>query len=447
MRYAEALAYLQQLTKFGFNFGLDRIKELLRRMGDPHLSLRVIHIGGTNGKGSTLAMVASILRAAGYRAGAFTSPHLHSYTERFTVNGTQISRRRVARLIAALRPHLEGMVAEGYEHPTEFEVSTAIAFKFFLEERVDFLVLEVGLGGSIDSTNVVENPLVTVITNVSLDHMEYLGGTVAEIAEKKAGIIKRGVPLVTAAADPEALSVIFRVAREKEAPVTRVLGLTGEGAEVPFSCRKVTFRGGEFSLAGQRLTVQGLKDEYENLFLPLLGRHQLANAATAVAVAELLAEKGYGIGREAIYAGLAGAVWPARLEVFWGEPAVVVDGAHNHDGARSLRRALDDYFPDKGIILVLGMLQDKEHARVVDELVPRARAVVVTRPDSPRAEGWERVAEEARRHLPAVYAVESVKDALARAFQLAGGQEVVVVTGSLYMVADARKILKTKKRK
>ncbi|MGQ9823689.1 MAG: bifunctional folylpolyglutamate synthase/dihydrofolate synthase [Desulfotomaculales bacterium] len=447
LRYEEALAYLQQLTKFGFNFGLGRIRELLRRMGNPHLNLRVIHIGGTNGKGSTLAMTASILQAAGYRVGTFTSPHLHSYTERFVINGEQISRSRIARLVASLRPHLDGMVAEGFEHPTEFEVSTALAFRFFFEEGVDFLVLEVGLGGSIDSTNVVPCPLVTVITNVSLDHMEYLGNSVAEIAEKKAGIIKQGVPLVTAEVDPDVLSVIFRAAREKEAPVTRVLDFPEREAKGPFPFRKVVFRGGEFSLAGQLLSVEGLREKYENLFLPLLGRHQLANAASAVAVAELLAEKGYGIGREAIYAGLAKTVWPARLEVYPGEPAVIVDGAHNHAGARSLRRALDDYFPDKGIIFVLGMLGDKEHAKVVGELIPRARAVVVTRPESPRAGGWERVAEEARRCLFAVYVVEKIEDALKMAFSLARPQDVVCVTGSLYMVAEARELIRKQKKK
>ncbi len=441
MRYEEAMEYLQNLTKFGFNFGLDRIRELLRRLGNPHLPLSVIHVGGTNGKGSTVAMITSILQAAGYKTGAFTSPHLHSYTERYTINGKQIPRRQVARLIAGLRPHLESMVAQGFEHPTEFEVSTAMAFQYFFEKRVDFLVLEVGLGGAIDSTNVVPHPLVTVITNVAMDHMDYLGNTITEIASVKAGIIKEGVPVVTAAGDPEALAVIQRVARQKGAPLIRVLsGPAGEGWEGPF-VRQVTYEGERFSLAGQYLTVRGLKDDYEKLFLSLLGRHQLINAATAVAVAELLLEKGYRITRDAFYAGLANTCWPARLEVFPGEPPVVIDGAHNYDGARSLRRALDDYFPGRGIILVLGMLGDKERARVAQELVPRARAVIVTRPNSPRAQDWQTMAGEAQRYLQEVYAIESIKNALAKAFQIARQNEVVCVTGSLYMVAEAREIL------
>ncbi|MEW5899769.1 MAG: folylpolyglutamate synthase/dihydrofolate synthase family protein [Bacillota bacterium] len=439
MEYEEAMEYLQNLTKFGFNFGLGRIRELLRRLGNPHLSLRVIHIGGTNGKGSTLAMVASILRAAGYKTGTFTSPHLHSYTERYIINGRPISHRRVAQLITGLRPYLDGMVAEGFEHPTEFEVSTALAFQYFFEEQVDFLVLEVGLGGAIDSTNVVERPLVSVITNVAMDHMDYLGRTVREIAAVKAGIIKEGVPVITAADDPEALAVIGEVAREKQAPLIGVLD-AGQKTVFPFD-RQVRYQLNDFSLAGQHLTVQSRQGNYENLFLPLLGRHQLANAATAVATTEVLIEKGYGISREAIYRGMINTYWPARLEIFPGEPLVVIDGAHNYAGAKSLRRAWDDYFPRRGIILVLGMLGDKERARVVQELAPRVRAVVVTKPASPRAQDWQSMAAEARRHVREVYAIEAIREAVAKALRIARRDEVVCITGSLYMVAEAREML------
>ncbi|MCL0068120.1 Mur ligase family protein, partial [Peptococcaceae bacterium] len=196
MNYGEAIKYLKNLTKFGINLGLDRITELLRRVGNPHLKLKVIHIGGTNGKGSVANMVASVLQAAGYKTGIFTSPHLHKYTERYRINGEQISEARVAEILTMLKPHLDDMVLEGFECPTEFEVSTAIAFCYFYEEDVDLVVLEVGMGGAIDSTNVV-HPLVSVITNVDMDHVEYLGNTICEIARTKAGIIKRGVPVVT----------------------------------------------------------------------------------------------------------------------------------------------------------------------------------------------------------------------------------------------------------
>lgn len=517
MQYDEAMNYLQELTKFGFNFGLERIEELLRRLGDPQRQLRVIHTGGTNGKGSVTAMVAAMLEKAGYRAGTFTSPHLHAYTERYRINGVEISRERVAELITELQPHLEAMVAEGFEQPTEFEVSTAAAFLYFFEEKVDFLVLEVGLGGAIDSTNVVEKPLVTVITNVAMDHMDYLGHTIREIAGVKAGIAKAGVPMVTAA-QGEAWPVIRQACRGKDAPLVRVIEAQADAADYagppdetglpdartappggstnapacPLSSpgrpdaaavrpappddgalkpagqidgracaadderpsgnaagspppRVVTWRQGEggFDLHGQYLAMTGLSGRRRELFIPLLGRHQLANAATAVAVVELLREQGWPVSEQAVASGLAATRWPARLEIVREEPLVLIDGAHNFDGAKSLRRALDDYFPGREVVLVLGMLGDKERARVVAELATRARAVVVTRPNSPRAGDWQRLAGEARRYVDEVYTIEEIPAAVRRGVALARPGEVVCITGSLYMVAEAREQFKS----
>ncbi|GBF34897.1 dihydrofolate synthase [Desulfocucumis palustris] len=423
MNFPEAIEYMQNLTKFGFNFGLGRITELLRRLGNPHLDLRIIHIGGTNGKGSTTAMVSSILRQAGFRAGAFTSPHLHSYTERYKINGEEIAEKDMAALITELRPHLEAMVREGYEHPTEFEVGTALAFVYFKRMNVDYLVLEVGLGGAIDSTNVAV-PLVSVITNVAMDHMDYLGNTVKEIAAVKAGIIKRGVPLVTAAGG-EALEVIQAVSRENNSPLV----LVG---------RDVTWRELEIGPKGQIIEVSGRLGKYSDIIVPLMGRHQQINAATAVAVIEALRETGAAVDRDAVAKGIAGTRWPARMEVVARNPFVLIDGAHNLDGAIALGRALDDYFPGRGIIMVLGMLGDKERTRVVEELAPRARAVVITRPNSPRAGNWQSMAGEAARFVDRVLTIEDITGAVDAAMDLAGPDDVVCVTGSLYMVAEAR---------
>ncbi|HAU31943.1 MAG: FolC bifunctional protein [Desulfotomaculum sp. 46_296] len=433
----QAVGYLQNLTRFGINLGLDRITELLRRLGDPHLALNVVHIGGTNGKGSTLAMVSSILKAAGYRAGAFSSPHLSSYTERYTINGEEIAPERLAGLLEVIRPHLEDMIGDGFESPTEFEVCTALAFQYFYEESVDFLVLEVGLGGKIDSTNVVV-PLVSVITNVSLDHLDRLGSTAKEIAEVKAGIIKSGVPTVTAQEEGEALEVIRAECLRKGSPLVVAREESGES----LSKSGVFWSGnGKDTLEGQRFSIRGLRHNYNSLNLPLLGRHQLANAAAAVAVVELLAQEGYAINKEAVFNGLAAAKWPARFEVFRGDPPVVLDGAHNHAGAVSLRRALDDYFTGRKIILVIGILQDKQRSLVIGELASGASAVVVTRPDSPRAGDWLHVAEEAGRYAGRVYTIESVQEAVLKSLDLAGPGEIICITGSLYMVAEAREVL------
>lgn len=426
MQYREAMEYLQNLTKFGMNFGLGRITELLRRLGDPHGRIKVVHVGGTNGKGSTTAMLASVLHSAGYRVGTFTSPHLHSYTERYLINGRQIEPERVAELITALRPHLEDMVREGFEHPTEFEVSTAMAFVYFVEESVDYLVLEVGLGGAIDSTNVV-TPLLSVITNVAMDHMDYLGNTLVEIARVKAGIIKPGVPVVTAAEVPEVLEVIQNTCREKDSKLYRV-------------GRDVHWVAGERSLQGQYFDYYGLTgQQLKGLWIPLIGDHQLVNAATALVALEVLVQNGQAAaGEEAVRAGLQKVSWPARLELIGDRPPVLIDAAHNFDGARSLRRALDEYFSDYGVIMVMGMLGDKERAKVLAELAPRARHVVITRPNSPRAGDWAQMAEEARRYVAQVDTVEDIGAAVQAGLALARPGDLVCITGSFYMVADAR---------
>lgn len=426
MNYKEAMDYLADLTKFGFNFGLSRIEELLNRLGNPQRQLKVVHVGGTNGKGSTTAMLASILQKAGYRVGTFTSPHLHSFTERYRINGVEIAPERVAKLVEELRPYMEAMAAEGFEHPTEFEAATALAFLYFYREKVDFLVLEVGLGGAIDSTNVVK-PLLSVITNVSMDHMNYLGNTIAEIAGVKAGIIKPGVPVVTAARG-EALSVIEKISRKKNSPLILVR-------------RDVTWEHISLSLGGQSFSVRGRRHVYENLFLPLLGRHQQENAATAVAAAEVLMDLGFAISSGAVREGLSAVRWPGRLEIVRRDPLVIIDGAHNYDGAKNLRQALEEYFPSMSLILVIGMLGDKERTKVVAELAAIAKVVVVTRPNSSRAGNWQDLAAEARRYSREVCLVENIDKAVIKALSMAGSDDVVCITGSLYMIADAREML------
>ncbi|MEG6513099.1 folylpolyglutamate synthase/dihydrofolate synthase family protein [Desulforamulus ruminis] len=431
MNYQQAMDYLKELTKFGINLGLDRIEELLRRLDRPQHLLKIIHIGGTNGKGSTSAMVAGILGAAGYRTGLFTSPHLHSYTERFVLGGEPIEEETLARLISEIKPHLDDMVSEGWEHPTEFEVSTALALLYFARERTDFVVLEVGMGGAIDSTNVVM-PMVSVITNVTLDHMDYLGQRVEEIAQVKAGIIKPGIPVVTAA-QGSPLEVIRRAAETSNSRLVQV------GRDVSWfpSDHSGNFR-------TQQFEVMGLFNRYP-VELPLLGPFQQINAATAVAAVELLFSRlDQPIPFDAVIRGLLRVHWPGRFEVMGGEPTLVIDGAHNHAGAMALKQALQTFFPHRKIIFVLGMLADKERAKVVAELVPLARAVVVTRSNSPRAGDWTQLADYVRKELDQVTLVEDVGSAIKTALAMASPGEVVCVTGSLYMIAEAGAWLKLK---
>ncbi|MGB9791767.1 MAG: bifunctional folylpolyglutamate synthase/dihydrofolate synthase [Thermacetogeniaceae bacterium] len=430
MQYNEALEFLTNLTKFGINFGLGRISYLMELLGNPHRRLRVIHIGGTNGKGSTAVMVAKVLEAAGYRTGLFTSPHLHSYTERYLINGRPITEERFAELMTRLKPLLERMVEDGCEHPTEFEVCTALAFLYFFEEQVDFLVLEVGLGGAIDSTNVVENPLVSVITNVAFDHMDYLGKTIREIAAVKAGIIKPGGHVVTAADDPEAIEVIESECRKKGASLLRV------GREIRWELKEAAPDGTAFNL-------QSPWGTYRDLWVPLAGQYQVKNAATALGVLEILRNV-HGVKMafpEDLRQGFAASRWPGRLELLSKNPGILVDVTHNHDGARALRKALEGIYDYRRLILVMGMLGDKEREKVVAELAPLADVVIVTKPLSPRAGDWQRLADEARRYVSSVRLIEEIIDAVDAALEEAGPEDLVCITGSFYMVSDARAYL------
>jgi len=421
VNFEEALDALRGLAATGVNFGLERVRELLATLGDPQADLLAAHIGGTNGKGSTAAMLSSMARAAGLKVGTFTSPHLSSYTERFLIDGCPVAKERLAGLIAR---HW-GLLAPAARRfrPTEFELHTVLALQLFREERVGLAVLEVGLGGRLDATNVVV-PAVAVITNVALDHQDYLGDTLAEIAREKAGIIKPGVPLVTAA-EGEALDVIARACRESGAPLIRV------GADV-------SSRPGANTGEKQVLDIRGRRAVYRGLALPLAGRHQQVNAACAVAAAEVVGELVPSLGPGAIHEGLAAVRWPGRFEVLDGRPAVVLDAAHNPAAAGALRDTLTARFPGREIVMVLGVLGDKDRAGIAAALAPAARAVVVTRPPSERAVDWERVSVEAARHCAHVETEPDCFAALGRARAIAGVGAVVVVTGSVYLIGALR---------
>jgi dihydrofolate synthase/folylpolyglutamate synthase len=425
--YQESLQYLVNLTTFGINFGLERIQEILKRLENPESGLRVVHVGGTNGKGSTVSMIARILREAGYKVGVYTSPHLHDYRERMTINGEMIPKEKVIQEITRVRPHLEDMVAQGFEHPTEFEVSTAIAFLYFAEEKVDFALIEVGLGGAIDSTNVV-SPLISVITNVGMDHMDYLGSDVVSIAKVKAGIIKPQSIVVAASENPEVIHVL----REQAEAVGVQLLLVGE--DVRFESKWIGEQVQEFDLVGLHAT-------YSKVRLCLTGFHQLLNAATAVTVCEVLqSEYGASIPREAIYAGLREVEWPGRLELLSLKPKVLLDGAHNVDGAKALAQALPLYARDR-LILCLGMLADKEREKVVTMLVPLADEIIITRPDSPRAGDWRALGSLAEQYGRPVKCIENPKEAVIFALKNLGENDMLCVTGSIYMLADARQAI------
>lgn len=429
MDYEEALNWIHSTYRFGSQLGLERISVLLDFLGRPQDSGRFVHIAGTNGKGSVTAMVASILREAGYRTGTYTSPHLEDFRERIRLDGRKIGKEEVAKLVPRVKAQVERMTSLGYPHPTEFEIVTAMAFLYFKESGCDWVSLEVGLGGRFDATNVV-TPAVSVITPVSLDHTDRLGNTLAEIAFEKAGIIKPGVPVVAAPQEPEALTVILERAHEL-------------GCRVVLVGKDITWRVEAESIRGQEIQVSAGGTELGRIFVPLAGPHQATNAATAVAVARVLGESGVRVPWDAVKTGIARTRWPGRLEVVSERPLIVLDGAHNPGGATALVRSLP-LIPRRKLVSVVGMLKDKDYRQVLSQVLPFCDVVVATSPVSERALDAEALANEARKHCSDVTVAGNLKDALELSLRRASAEDAILIWGSLYLVGAARTLLREK---
>ena len=414
MTYRETLAQIYGLTRFGIRPGLERISALLDSLDAPQRRLRTIAIAGTNGKGSTASFLSSILAASGLRVGLFTSPHLISFTERITINGQEISEDQVVALTSRIR-------AAAPPDTTFFEVVTALGLLHFAESEVDVAILEAGMGGRNDATNAAE-PIISIITPISLDHCEYLGSKLGEIAAEKSGIIRSGRPVLSAPQDPAALMVLERNARSSGSPFL--------------------LSGRDFSASWNDdcLVYQGLKMRLEGLKPGIPGRHQAGNAACAVAAAELLHGDGFDVSGESVRAGVSGAFWPGRLEMFPGEPRILLDGAHNPAGSLVLAEALAD-FPRDRLFLVAGMMGDKDAAAILEPLLPLvARGFAVT-PSLERAMPAERLAGMMLEHGVFCSAAGSVAEGLRQAVAAAGPNDLVLVSGSLFTVGEARAAL------
>jgi len=444
MTYPEAIAYLHSLTDYEKTrlaryapdvLDLSRVERLLAALGNPHTQFPSVHIAGTKGKGSTSAIIESCLRAAGHRTGFYISPHLHTFRERIQVAGVKIAREEVVSLVEELRP-----VVEREPGITTFEAITALGFLYFARRAVDIAVVEVGLGGRLDATNVLL-PEVCAITSISLDHTYLLGDTLAQIAAEKAGIIKPGVPVVSAPQHPEAGAVIEATALARQAPLTQV------GRDWCFEGGPADLDGQQFSIRRNDGAVSDLEGEY---WLPLLGRHQLENAATAVATLATLrargatpkAPNGFTVPAEAVHAGLRTVSWPGRMELLSREPPVVVDCAHNPYSVEVLCAALAEWFPGRRWTLIFGASSDKDIIGMLRLLVPISDYVIVTRSDHPRSAAPADLADmvaslNGDRHSGAEIAV-NVKKALRRGLAVLREGGGLLVTGSIFVVADAR---------
>jgi len=425
LNYDEAVEWLFSIRRLGAERTLEPVYGLLKPLGDPYKSFKSIHVTGTNGKGSTSAMIASILRAAGFKVGLFTSPHLIEFTERIVVDGEQIPRADVVRLLERIRPIVDEL-HRGPElvRPLFFDIVTATAFQYFAEVGVDFAVLEVGMGGRLDATNVV-NPLVSVITNVSLEHTEVLGGTVLEIAREKGGIIKPGGVLVTATQDDEVYALFKETCRRLDSRIFRV------GTDITFQKRS-------FGIGGQSFRVNGLRGRYD-LFTLLLGDHQLLNASAAVGAVEALSFSGIEVPAEAIARGLKETRWPGRLEVMQRRPLVVLDSAKDAEAMRALRDAVKGFRHGR-LIAVVSISSDKNIPLMIGYLAEVAdRFIVTTHSVMGRAARPSVIVDEVARRGKPYEVVASVEGAVDRAISLAGEDDMVLVTGSVFLVGEARR--------
>ena len=405
------------------NWDLRRVELLLRRLDNPHLKAKTVHIAGSKGKGSVAAMTASVLTKAGYNTGLYTSPHLHFYNERIRVNNRLISNEEIVELVARIRLEVEAINNEAaYGKLTTFEVTTVLGFFYFAQKKVDFQVIEVGLGGRLDATNVVQ-PDVCVITPISYEHTDLLGNTLSAIAAEKAGIIKAGSVVVSSPQIDEADAAISLTCQKQGAKLIRI-------------GKDITCKGTGFSDSQQSLVVEGRLHNYK-FTIPLLGQYQLDNAATAIAALEVLMEKGNKIHSRNIVQGMKEVNWEGRLQVISHHPLVVVDGAHNQDSAQKLKQALKQYFEFEKAILIIGMSSDKDLAGIINELASTFPQVIVTRSRHPRAMATAPIAAEFRKHGIEVQQTEDISDAMPLALKLAGKKDMICVTGSLFIAAGA----------
>lgn len=417
MNYDEALAYIHTVAWRGSIPGLSRTQELLRRLGHPERSLRFVHVAGTNGKGSTSAMMASILRAAGYRVGLYISPFIDRFNERMQVDGQPIPDDTLAALTTEVYPHAEAMP----QHPTEFELITSLAMLYFARSRCDIVVLEVGMGGALDSTNVIDTPELAIITAMGLDHMRFLGDTLAEISRQKAGIIKENGDVVIYGRCPEAEAVFERACEARHARLYR-----------PDAAQLLQ---GAFGLNGQSFSYAG----YADLWIPLVGSYQPYNAAVVLTGVDVLRNKGWDIPQWAVREGLRSVHWPARFEVLrQAAPVCIVDGGHNPHGIAGTADSLRRLFPHTKVTFVFGVMADKDVDGILDILLPLAACCFAVRPDSPRAMEPAALAERIGARGVRAEACETVAEGVHRAMDAAGRDGVVCALGSLYMAGEVR---------
>ena len=428
MKYQEAIKYITEVGNFGSNYGLERTYKLLEFLDNPHGKLKIIHVAGTNGKGSTTAMITSMLKEAGYKVGMYTSPFLEEFEERIQINGNNIPKEKLAQLMTKIKYAVDKVIEEGYNHPTEFEIITALMFLYFATEKVDFAVVEVGLGGRLDSTNVI-TPILSVITSISFDHTNILGNTLEEIAREKAGIIKAGIPTLIYPQE----EIVEKVLSEKcEELGAKLYKINKDDAKLVEIIKEDKI---------YQLVKVKLDDEYD-VKLQLLGEHQILNLAVALKALEIIKDKAAKLSKESIIKALSEVRWNGRLEVMSNEPCVVIDGAHNIQGITQLDKNIKKYFKYDDLYLILGILADKDVDHMVKVITPQVKKVFTVTPNSIRAETSEELMGVVKKYNQGCQAYSDYKNAFEDALKLCKKDDLLLISGSLYMIGEMRGIIK-----
>ncbi|MFA6941703.1 MAG: folylpolyglutamate synthase/dihydrofolate synthase family protein [Clostridiaceae bacterium] len=428
MNYDETMEYIHSFYKFGSKLGLTRIEMLLNKLGNPEKRLKIIHVAGTNGKGSVVNILGKILEEEGYKVGVYTSPYLEYFEERIKINGEPISKADLTRLITRIKPLINEVLAEGFDSPTEFEVITAAMFLYYKEKAVDYAVVEVGLGGRFDATNIV-TPILTIITSISFDHMHILGNTLAEIAYEKAGIIKKNVPLILYPESKAAEAVILKIAAKME---SKVYNATDE-----YDFLAIEKSHGKY-YQSFKTKIEG---NVEIFTLSLLGQHQIKNSMTAIEAAIVLNKMGHTIRLSSVKSGTKNAVHNGRLEILKDNPKVIIDGAHNIDGVVNLVSSIKKYFRWGKLILIAGILKDKEFEEMVRQLSSISDKIICLSPKNDRALSQQDLKNQFLKEGKDAISFSDYQEAYEYAYGLLDNDDILLIAGSLYMIGELRKII------
>lgn len=429
MNYRESRIYIDQAQRYGSVLGLDNMQEMLNRLGNPQDDLRFIHVAGTNGKGSVLAYIATVLRAAGYRVGRYVSPPIYTYLERMEINGAAVSEEAFAEHLTAVADVIDTMTEEGLPHPTPFEIETAVAFLYFKAENCDIVALETGLGGLLDATNLITTTELAVITSISMDHMAFLGNTLRDIAKNKAGIIKPGCRVVTAKQKRDAMDVVESTCRRCGVPM-----YVADSSEA--HVKKSGYAGQTFEYHGETYEIQ------------MAGLYQIENAVTALQALEVLQGLGFDLSEEQIHQGMYQTQWGGRFTVIAKEPIFIIDGAHNPDAAIKLEESVQEYFPDKNIYYIMGVFKDKEYEKVAQITAGYAREIyTIATPKNERALPADELAQVVKKYNSRVQAKASLKEAVDAAYEKAEPEDVIIAFGSLSFLGEITRIVKKRQEK